>query len=267
MNQKMDSLRVLYWNVHKKNDLDIVEDLIESQSPDILILSECTLAVATRLSVRIGFTVVNPILDKKPKTILLHNLLKAKVTLKQEYKQRMNIYKVVFPSITVLLAAVHLPSKIRADRVNQLSEAIDHVQQILAVETTEACKNTMVVGDFNMNPFDDGMIAGNGFNSVMSEVIARNVTRTVNRKKYEYFFNPVWRTYGSNTENYGTYYLEYPDHSSFHWNIYDQALVRPCLLAEYQFDYNALGDEVYFNSGGSGFSDHAPILAQLERRK
>ena len=141
------------------------------------------------------------------------------------------------------------------------------MDQIRNLERSEGCKNTIILGDFNMNPFDHGMIAGNAFNAVMSESIARKGYRTIQGKKHEYFYNPSWKLYGSDSKKPGTYFLSHPNHTSFHWNIYDQVLIRPSLLEHYEISYSAIQDDKFFNNMGTGYSDHSPIKFELIRRE
>jgi exonuclease III len=262
----MDTLKIIYWNIHNQTDINLLKNMISDNNPELIILSECSVCIAEQLAQQTSYHLLKPIIDKKPKIILLYNIVIPHIVLKQEYKNHLNIYKMQFPSISILLMAVHLPSKIRMDRQNQLSESFDYMQQILAIEKQESCKKTIIVGDFNMNPFDDGMIAGNGFNAVFSEQIALTDSRTICGKKYEYFFNPAWTTYGRQSYKLGTFFLKYPNHSSFHWNVYDQAIIRSSLLHEYKIDFALIDNDTYFNSTDKSFSDHSPIIVELKRR-
>ena len=55
---------------------------------------------------------------------------------------------------------------------------------------------TVIVGDFNMNPFEPGMAGILGFQAVMDRRIAQRITRTVDRKEYSFFYNPMWSRLG-----------------------------------------------------------------------
>jgi hypothetical protein len=55
----------------------------------------------------------------------------------------------------------------------------------------------VLVGDFNMNPFQEGVVAANGLNAVMARrVAARRRTRVVQEREYPFFYNPMWGHFG-----------------------------------------------------------------------
>jgi len=241
-------------------------DVVQKYQPDLIALIETNEILIKLLESRTSYYHVHPVTNKKSSMFLLYKNVHKIPMLVQEYKKRMNIYRYSYENEEMHIIVIHFPSKIFLDEKNQLSEAIDYYQEIEKFEKSTNNRNSLIVGDFNMNPFDQGMIAGNSFNSVSSEEIALEGTRTLMRKKYEYFYNPSWKLFGSNTNIFGTYFLKNPDHSSFHWNIYDQALLRSTMLQKYKIDYSAIYDDVLFNKNGNCFSDHSPVHIQLLRR-
>jgi hypothetical protein len=172
-----------------------------------------------------------------------------------------------------LLAAAHLISKREFAAESQYDEAVHFCQRIREAEGDAGHLRTIVVGDLNMNPFEYGMISALRFHAVSSKEIARQQVRTVQGIEYPYFYNPMWRFFGDRAEHPpGTYYYRKAEHQCYFWNIYDQVLVRPALLPDWNdADISVLsGDGVVpFLSargrvpGGAGGSDHLPILFRL----
>lgn len=130
-------------------------------------------------------------------------------------------------------------------------------------------KRTVIVGDFNMNPFEIPMIKANGFHATMSAALAKNMYRKVQNLAYEYFYNPMWGLLGDlNSDAAGTYYYSDAQHVSYHWNIFDQVIMRPSVIDN--FDKNSLRiiegyskkrfttESNFPNS--TKFSDHLPIF-------
>ena len=130
--------------------------------------------------------------------------------------------------------------------------------------------HTLLVGDFNMNPFDSGMVAAQHFHAVMTKLQARGERRTVQAEQYRYFYNPMWGNFGDRTDGpAGTYYLSSSKPIQYFWNIYDQVLLRPALM-DHLTELEVLthdGVEPLVTSGGlpqkNGGSDHLPLLFRL----
>lgn len=78
-----------------------------------------------------------------------------------------NIARIVLLELKVngseyLLACVHLPSKKNLDEISQLQAT--HNYKRLILERAPAYEHkVIIVGDFNMNPFDAGMVEPHGF--------------------------------------------------------------------------------------------------------
>jgi hypothetical protein len=259
-------MKIIFWNLKKQKSFDELVILVESYNPDCILIAESELNIDNVANI-VDYTHVKEIIDKKPKISFFfnpRNILSVQII--QEYKKRLYAYRVKSSESSFTIIGVHLGSKINFDKENQLCESIDYMDQIKNIEKTIGCHDTIVIGDFNMNPFDTGMIAGNAFNSVLSEKIAREGNRTIQRKKYEYFFNPSWKLYGTSELGYGTYFLENPNHTSFHWNIYDQVLIRPSILEKYIIDYSVINDEMFFSTEKEAAFDHKPICTEMKRR-
>jgi hypothetical protein len=121
-----------------------------------------------------------------------------------------------------------------------------------------------------MNPFESGLIKANGFHATMSKKIAKEVSRTIQNKEYEYLYNPMWSLYGDLfNEPVGTYHYRHSELINFQWNIFDQVLLSPNLADRLVKD----SLKILINDGksdlinkkgipksGNNFSDHLPII-------
>jgi hypothetical protein len=72
----------------------------------------------------------------------------------------------------LLLAMVHLPSKLHQSAESQIFECTELAHRIAAEENRAGHRRTVLFGDFNMNPFESGLVAAGGLHSVMSRKIA-----------------------------------------------------------------------------------------------
>ena len=172
----------------------------------------------------------------------------------------------------IVLAATHLPSKLFRDEYHLWEKANQISAKIREVERELGTSRTLLVGDLNMNPFEKGVISASGLHAVMTRSIAIKQTRTIDRKSYPFFYNPMWGRFGDTTVGpAGTYYRAASSFAEYFWHIHDQVLIRPHLLDS--FDENSM--RVLTECGGRKFvrksgipdqtrvSDHLPLLFAL----
>lgn len=186
---------------------------------------------------------------------------------------RLTIRRLMLPLKTeILLAAVHLPSKLYWTGESQGFECTELARNIREVEDQVGHARTVLVGDFNLNPFEEGIYAAAGLNAVMTREVATRGTRTVQERPYPFFYNPMWGHFGDRTEGPpGTYYYDRAEHATLFWNMFDQLLLRPELLSLFQDSglriLDKSGDVSLLSAKGlphaTVASDHLPILFAL----
>ena len=170
----------------------------------------------------------------------------------------------------ILLVAVHLPSKLYRNESDQMSAVTEAARIVTEAEKQVRHTRTVIVGDFNMNPFEPGMVGTTGFQAVMDRRIARRINRTVDRKEYSFFYNPMWSRLGDLSKGPpGTYYYNPSSHVNFFWNTFDQVLIRPDLLDIFSVDQFQVLDvagqhSLLSRNGLPNSSDHLPLLFSIE---
>jgi hypothetical protein len=172
--------------------------------------------------------------------------------------------------IELLVAAVHLPSKMFMSPDEQAYNAARVSRKIGELESRIGHSNTLLIGDLNMDPFEHGMVAADSFHAVMDRSIAKEISRTVHGEDRKFFYNPMWGRYGDETPGpSGTYYRRGNQISPF-WHIFDQVLLRPALLQYYAPNAAEIVGEIGGHSllkGGrinQSISDHLPIFLRLD---
>jgi hypothetical protein len=149
--------------------------------------------------------------------------------------------------LEVLIMIVHLSSKMYWKEDSQAHECLNLSAQIREEEKRAGHSRTLLVGDFNMNPFEAGMISAVGLNATMCREIALRQQRNIQGRSYPFFYNPMWNHFGDDREGIsGTYYYERNEHVNFYWNMFDQVLVRPDLIGRLPRD----GVKILTNIGG-----------------
>jgi len=145
-------------------------------------------------------------------------------------------------------------------------------RRIAAEEDRAGHRRTVLIGDFNMNPFESGLVASVGLNSVMSRRVAARLVRTVQGREYRFFYNPMWGHFGDrSSETAGSYFYDSAEHVNYFWNVFDQVLVRPELAAHFDTDQlrilTSAGTRSRVRPDGrpdnTNCSDHLPIVFEL----
>jgi hypothetical protein len=123
-----------------------------------------------------------------------------------------------------------------------------------------------------MNPFESGLVSANGLNAVMDRSVAARGERTVQGTVHPFFYNPMWSRFGDGSPGpSGTYYRDSGEHVTFFWNMFDQVLLRPELLARFRSEdleiLDSDGDASLLTPKGrpsrTKASDHLPVLFRL----
>jgi hypothetical protein len=273
----------LCWNLNKKPLQDLVAQVVRSRDIDVVILLECHISVASLL------LTLNPegellfqyagtpadIQGEAPTgTIKIFTRFASKFLEALEDDDRLTIRRLKLPLRTeVILAVVHFRSKLHWRNSSQMFECANLTRTIADVEKRVGHTRTILVGDFNMNPFEEGLVAAAGLNATMTRRQALEECRTIRSKVYPFFFNPMWEHFGDGDRRpAGTYYYSSDDHVMYYWNMYDQVLVRPSLVEQFPKD----GIEILTYAGTVSLlkpngrpdkvaaSDHLPLLFRLE---
>lgn len=169
-----------------------------------------------------------------------------------------------------LLVAAHLRSKLHMSESDQMFSATRVRQAIVEAEKSVSHYRTIVIGDLNMNPFEDAMVSAEGMHGVLDRRIAARGFRTVEGKERMFFYNPMWGRMGDTSEGPpGTYFKDMSSYVNHYWNTFDQVLIRPDLLDNYKDDdlivISKAGGQSLLGSDriNRSFSDHLPIYLNL----
>jgi hypothetical protein len=139
--------------------------------------------------------------------------------------------------IPLFLAAVHLPSRLRREE-SDIAEICRILNDDLSREEARLNhRNTIVVGDFNLDPFSPAMNSVTGMNAVHTRALASKMSRTFAGETYPFFYNPMWRfMHDAHGGPPGTYYYSESGVRSTYWRTFDQALLRPELVPRLRHD-------------------------------
>lgn len=144
-------------------------------------------------------------------------------------------------------------------------------------------ERTILVGDLNQNPFEDGVVAGEGLNAAMTRDVVARLHRKVEEQHYSFFYNPMWGHLGDSThekfppgtaghEPAGTSYYSAGESRWYYWNMFDQVMLRPPLLSAFKNEdlkiLSGADGITFLNKSGrpdkDRVSDHLPILFRID---
>src|SRR6185312_10521137 len=89
----------------------------------------------------------------------------------------------------IILGAVHLVSGLRRERSERKAEATPLARAIREAQREREHARTIIVGDFNLNPFDDGMLFTDGFGTMTTKSLVKKYALSHN-DRFCRFYNP-----------------------------------------------------------------------------
>lgn len=130
-----------------------------------------------------------------------------------------------------IFCCIHLPSQIYNNANGMRKVAIDRiVADVCSTEKEIGTDNTIILGDFNINPYDNDCLNADKFHAIpyCKEILKRN-KRIIAGEEFEMFYNPMWNFFGDWKKPFGTYYYSGNNVENAFWNIYDQVIIKPSL--------------------------------------
>jgi len=279
-------INVMFWNINKKNGFEqVICDVIQNESVDLLLLAEAENVNDTLILNGSGLQ-----RKKSPNTgdqIKLTPRFYAnnRGFSLDHYSTASATKRLVFTILEIpnkpwiLLCGIHFPSKIHYKGETQKDIASSYVNWIKEIEDQD--RRTIVFGDFNMNPFEPGMISPKTFNATLSRIVALNGYRTFQNEGHDYFYNPMWSFMGDQNFESGLdklpgskYFETTTDSEIVYWNVFDKVIIRPQLINEldlpsitlleksgnHQFITNNNGEYTFDTNN---YSDHLPLTFKI----
>lgn len=211
----------LLWNVNRKDPGPILDSLIAQLSADIVVIPECPRsAKAPAGYVR---------LTTPYSALTIFSKRKSSRLIAEDPSERFVAVSHTPSSVTII--GCHLLSKLHGSDEDSFTAAGRLRHFIESIETQVGHDRTVVLGDMNMDPFENGMVHCDGLHAVMTRHIATRGTRTVQRAERKFFYNPMWSHYGDSRETApATYFYASSKSRAYFWHMYDQILIRPILI-------------------------------------
>lgn len=275
-------MRLLFWNMHRKDLSEALAGILSHAKYTLVVLCEFGGQGGRLLStVNRHGAVYSWCEGSDGRMTVITSLQSNGVTrirdegLVDENDARYSFWRLNCREKPITICGLHLPAaphhslKARNQLLSRLSRDIG------AVEKAEGHERTVLLGDFNLNPYDDMVVSSEGLHAISSLSEATRLrSREVQREERAIFYNPMWSHMGDRpTEPAGTYFWP-KSVDQFGWHMYDQVLFRPSMMdvfSDFEVDIvtqsaeNSLTDK-YGHPDGKLFSDHLPIRIQFHDR-
>ena len=264
-----------FWNVHKKVSLvPAIVQLVRETRCDILVTAE-TGRVHKGLDTVLR-TAVDPIfrhLTPLGRSIHVWTTLNENQIEQAGTGQRFEAFRVrTFASEQTLMVFAHLKSKVNRSAADEMADTMEFAVAVRAMEKEKwSVGRTAVVGDLNLNPYDEAMLTQRGLAANAARAIVTGQPKVQrNRVGYDRFYNPTWNLLGDIVEPPGTYFWK-GDGFGGNWYCLDQVLLRAALIpmflpASLRVVTSIGGAPLVWPNGQPApyMSDHLPIAFALE---
>ena len=265
-------LRLLFWNLNGQSRANRVAALCQEHDVGILVLAELDEPPDTIMTaLDQASTKLNWAEERRSR---LHCFSLPELQLREVFSdesRKLVLFEFRWNLMPFSVGAVHLASPTNMELDDRNSEAKIIADSVRLQEAERSHSRTILIGDFNLNPFDRGVSEASGFHGVMTKDQAIEGSRTVQFRPYPFFYNPMWGHLGDRTPGPpGTIHYRNSAQLSYDWNTFDQVLLRSDVLALAEEEVAVLdrcGDLSLLNDkrrpDRQVGSDHLPLLVTL----
>lgn len=261
-------MRILFWNVNGKDLTDHLCNIVKAHTVDVIVLNECKVSInetLRRLKSRVERSfLLPPSMSRKRFHCFIRNPVFDMSEIHLGF--RASFRKLKLPSEVVVLGLVHgldirnNDAEIRQSAMQALAEEMRFVQQ------EHKIAKLVMLGDFNVNPFDRGMNIASGLNAMMTRECVVNKTRSFHGKHYDFYYNPMWSLLGDLSDGPAGTIYDTSNQGPYGWNMLDQVIIHHALVESFE------GVQILTAAGSTSLltpsgrpstavgSDHLPLL-------
>lgn len=254
---------IYFWNINNSiESFELAQSIVDKQEETIFIISEFW-----KITDQIDLS--NTIHDHIHKRVGVITNENFRVNF-EESREYYLITSFNFNSIEIIICSVHFRAKNRGIDVQKRINN-DTISQINESLSNFKTSNKIIIGDFNIEPFDDSMINIFNFNSVSSLEHRTKLHKTYNEEDFDIYYNPFFSYQGDLSDGPpGTYFFE-KETQTQPWFIFDQALINSRFVENIdKKECNVLeslnGKNLCKESGrpNTKYSDHLPINIKVK---
>lgn len=265
--------RILFWNLGRKALSHLVEKMAVVNQVDVIILTEYVEDSDITLrrlqeNIDLNFFIPKSHAQCRFQCFCRHENLDLSEV---HGGMRTSTRRLNLGSTEALLGLVH-----GVDIRNYDPESRQSIAQLLAgelrfVKSQQQNSRLVLIGDFNMNPFDRGMNLPLGMNAMMTKECVVRGQRNFLGKDYDFYYNPMWSLLGDGSPGPAGTYYDRSNQGPYGWNMLDQVILNHSIVSNFKSVQiiTYAGSDCLLNSKGrpdkKNSSDHLPILVELTK--
>lgn len=259
-------MKILFWNLKNNSNEKWLSELIRENDVDIAIFAEYQNTSFDDVITKLDNNYIHHDGYGACEKVTLLCKKSIDTTINRE-QSRYTLYSCIVNQQLYNIVGVHLPSPPTSDSNDRKNIIRDIVQDINEREKEAKNRMTIVIGDFNCNPFDEEIIQKDSFNAVLfKSLIVHQEMIKYRDRVWRRFYNPIIHFLSEDTNTYGSLYYS-SGSAPLYWNSYDQILVRKELIDcinSLQYIRIITGKGLMRDvKPNSSISDHLPLLVDF----
>ena len=265
-------MKVLFWNTHRQKN-----DLLNLAICDIILENDINIAAFAEYENNLeellillqsnGVFMTKYITIGCEKVIIIGNVENVKPGLQS------NRFSIQIINDKYILCAAHFPSRLHDGHKERREIAVQMaINGIQETERKLGCEQSIIVGDINEDPYENSCLSARNLHGLPSAQDAKRGSRTVEGKLFYTFYNPMWNMFGDFSSPPGTFYYSASMATNSFWHIYDQVILRPCLIDSFVEGSFCIPTETkncsLLDENGHPdkrtLSDHLPVIFEIK---
>lgn len=261
-------MKILFWNTHQNPNINqVICNIVWEKEIDIVSLAE----YSANLGDLISLLSANDVFMQKYITVGCEKVTMLGRILNVTPGTQSSRYSIQIINGKHILCSMHLPSQLFGDEEDRKIVMQSIIHDVLQHEAILKTNYSILLGDFNEDPYDVGCVSANHFHGLPCRDDAIREKRVVQGNTFFMFYNPMWNLYGDFTSPPGTYYHTTSIAVTPFWHMFDQVMIRPSLIEK--FIPNSF--EIVTHAGviplldqsshpDKKYSDHLPIIFEIK---
>lgn len=262
-------IKLLFWNLARNSIEEYIANIIIENDIDICIFAEYNRIIFETILSKLnnGYNIFDGMGGCDKITLIARSSYDVEIRREQN---RYTIYSISDITEKYIITGIHLQDRLNFDAEYRKNTIREIVKDVKEQENTLKHDNTIVIGDFNANPFDEELIQKDTFNAVLfKDLIFKTEYVKVDGVQYRRFYNPMLNCISEEDSTYGSYYYD-SGIKSIYWYFFDQVIVRKSLvdrLSDIRI-IKVINNQRLIKAikPNSDISDHLPLIVEFERR-